>query len=906
MLSRFFSNEPKWQSPKARKRIEALADLKFDTKTDAEILLKLARDDSEPAVRLAAIACVHDIDVLMQIQKRDLDASVRDAALKHLHNLLGGKAGSISQAQRIEHIQRITTPATLAHLIHEGDVIEIRLAAIAQLQDEMYLDDIVRHSAVARLRLAAAERISSPKILEALAEISRQKDKNVYKAIRARLDQSSHAEKHQQALQEKRELLCQAMETHARGALNPLYAAKASSLRQQWQDLSAEPSDVLLSERFETAYATAFAQISEIVAREQRLADETQAREEMQESVSTLEATLGEYQGQEDFDLPSLSALRKTQRLRWELAAQLQTPSADLAKRYEAATLALDGLEQLLIQWQQDKAVVEATVTSLDSLNEEEKLLSLQTLKETLAGYTVFALPLPQLLQEVVTLTGSITLVDMPATIKAKVLSPAAQNKQAAREALQALLDTLSATIEAGNSREAAKQLRRTQEFARENHVQDARLAELADRVHELKSWAGFAVQPKKEALIAAMQALVEHVMEPDDKADAIHALQEQWKALGVADAAVEQPLWETFKAAGDKAFEPCRVHFAAQRELRQQNLKKRINLCEQLSSYQAALPAVMDWKAHDTILRTARKEWQSYLPVDRQKIAPVQERFNQVLQALEGLLIDVQKKNESEKRELISKVQALLQNHDMRAACDQTKLMQQQWKGIGQAHPKVDRKLWDDFRAACDAVFAKRDADFKSRQEARDAAVTEANGLIDAIERLGISNHKIFNAELAQLEEAFNALSLPREKSDALRQKFNDSRLSKEQSCRAQLEQERLAQRENKVSQWQNQMAPENNTEPQSANADAETEKAETLLLDLEIMLGLPSPETQQTARRERQIALLQKKGLRSSAEGNPATSLVNEFFKTGPIAAERSAALATRLRAVLEKTES
>ncbi|MDI1302950.1 MAG: DUF349 domain-containing protein [bacterium] len=903
MLSRLFSSVPKWQSPKAQKRIEALAELKPGNEKDAWVLLKLAREDGEPAVRRAAVKYLHDFDVITQIQKRDLDASVREAAAGRLHDLLAGKDGTaLPLAQRLEHIQRITTPVTLVHLIREGDVVEVRLAAIAQLQDEMYLDDIVRHSSVARLRQAAAERITTPKILEALAEVSRQKDKNVYKAIRARLDHISQGEKQQQLQQEKREALCRAMEAHSRAALNPLYAAKASSLRQQWQDLDAEPAPVELSERFETAFAIAFAQVSEIAAREQREADETQAREEMQESVSTLETTLGEYQGQEDFDLPSLAALRKTQRLRWDLAAQLQTPPGDLAKRYEKASHALDGLEQLLSQWQQDKAVIETTVAALDTLGAEDKALSLQTLKETVAGYQAFALPLPALLQDVITLTGSVAV-----TAKEKAPSPAAQDKQAARETLQTLLATLTATVDAGNSRDAARQLRKTQEFAREHHVQDARLAELAERVHELKSWAGFAVQPKKEALIAQMQALIEREMEPDDKADAIHALQESWKALGVADSAVEQPLWETFKAAGDKAFEPCRVHFAAQRELRQQNLQKRLTLCEQLESYQAALPAVMDWKNHDSIVRTARREWQSLMPVDRQKNQPVQERFNKVLQMLEDLLHEEQKKHEAGKRALIATVQALADSADLRAACDQTKLLQQQWKGLGQANPKADRKLWDNFRTACDVVFARRDAEFKTRQDTRDAAVTEAGRLIAATENLGVTagsesaNSKTISAELAQLDEAFRALSLPREKSEALRQTFSAARQHIEHALRTRAGQEHLARRESTVSDWESGIAL-----LRYDDAPLHTEKAETLMLDMEIMLGLPTPEAQQSARRERQIVLLQKKGLRSRAEDHQANALLKEFLKTGPLAEEAVAPLAARLRVVLEKTGS
>ena len=241
MISPLFTAEPKWQNPKPQKRIEALSELDLGNDKDAEILLALARDDSESAVRREAVKFLRDMDALTQIQNRDSDAGVRDDAAQRLNHLLAGKTTPpLPLELRRDRLQRITTPSTLMAVINEAGDMELRLAAIAQLHDETYLEDIVRHSAIAHLRLAAAERIHDPARLEALAELMRQKDKSVYKTIRQRLDQRTNTEKQARALQEKREALCLGMENHARSVLSPLYAAKAESLRQQWQELSAE------------------------------------------------------------------------------------------------------------------------------------------------------------------------------------------------------------------------------------------------------------------------------------------------------------------------------------------------------------------------------------------------------------------------------------------------------------------------------------------------------------------------------------------------------------------------------------------------------------------------------------------------------------------------------------------
>lgn len=887
MLGRLFRSTPKWQSPKSQKRIEALAELDPGIEKELQILLKLARDDSEPAVRREAVRHLFDLEVIAQIQKRDLDASVRDAASQRLLDLINGSAKSpLGQEQRLQGIRRLATPSLLVQVVRDADHIDLKLAAVSEIRDEMFLDDIARHSSIARLRLAAAERISTPAILEALAEASKHKDKNVYKSIRARLDAGHQQDKEARALQEKRESLCEAMEHHARAAMNPLYAAKAESLRQQWQDAGG-PEDAALAERFETAFALAWQQINEAAASAQRAANEAQAREEMQQAVLTLESTLQAYDGQPDFDMPALSATRKTQRLRWELAIELQAPSPSLAERYAAMEAGLDRLEEMLAQWQQDHLIIEASLARLPQTEGEEREQTLLALRQTLQVYREFGLPLPAPLREI---------PDSAANSGNGKAADAVQ-KTELQEKLKTKLDILAASIKAGHSRDAGKQLRKAQDFAREHQLQDARLGELAAELQELKSWAGFAVQPKKEDLITRMQALVEHEMDPDDKADAIHALQEEWKALGVADPAAEQPLWERFKAAGDAAFEPCRDYFAAQRELRQQNLEKREVLCRQLEDYLATLPAeaeaVLDWKQHEAILRAARQEWQQYHPSDRHKTRALQDRFHAVLDALEKPLREARARHETRKRDIVARVQELLGSGDLRAACDEAKRLQQEWKGVGQAHPKVDHKLWKEFRAACDALFGKREAEYKARQASRDEAVQKAEELLAAYEALG-GDAAPANATVAgELETAFQALQLPRDKAQALRQRFNAARNKLQQAQREKAAQARGDKLEARIAAWQ---------QGASAGTDGGARVAE-LLLDLEILLELPSPADLQDARRERQMQRLQEKGLGRSDSEVP--ELMRELLQTPPAQDDKLPQLAARLRQILQRVE-
>lgn len=894
MLASLFRRPPLWQSVKPAQRRAAVSGLNPARSDDLNILLSLAREDADASVRCAALAVLTDPDTLHQLHKRDQDEGVRQAAADRLCQLLAAEStAALPLPERLGLLCRLDSPALLLSLIASDAELELKLGAIAQLHDEAQLETLARQSGIARLRLAAAEKLQDPVRQEALAAFSQHKDKAVYKLMRQRLDARAEQEKRSQQQQEKASALCQAMEAHARASLNPLYAAKAESLRQQWQELGC--TEACVNERFETAFATAWQQITAAAAAAQREADAAQAREEMQQCILTLEATLQAYQGQDDFDLPALAALCKTQTLRWQLASSLQPAPADWQQRYQQASLQLEKLQGLLLQWQQDQQ-------------------QLMTITASTAEHTTTAPPQTPVQQELLQLQQRYQRdypgLHLPQALLARLASTPRAPTAAADvgHEFKRQLEKLQQALSAGHSRDAGKLLRQAQDFARQHQLATTRLQELAEQLRELQSWAGFVVQEKKQALIARMQALLQHDMEPDDKADAIHALQEEWKALGGSQASGEKVLWEQFKAAADLAYEPCRQHFALQRELRLQNLQKRQQLLAQLQDWQQSLPREangaiaiqgMDWKQLDDILRTARAEWQRYQPCERQQGQILQKEFQALMNALDSLRQSHQDGVAAAKRELIARMQALQALDDVRAACNQAKQLQQDWKPLGQAHPRLDHKLWQEFRLACDAVFARRDADQQARQQAEQEQLQQAQDLLQAYANCNAqlqaaaadtsdsARHQTLQAEAARLEQAFAGLSLPRTQAATWQQRMKTLHAQNRQAVQTWQQQQQQARLQARLAAWQ---------------AQAESlspEQAQQQMLDLEILLDLPSPAALQGLRQARQMQRLQSHGLRRGGR-DEAQTLLTQFLGKG-VAAAQQEDLRARLLAVL-----
>lgn len=884
MLS-IFRRTPKWQSPKADVRIEAIKNLQPDNADDAAILLTLARDDSDATVRQQAVSTLNDLDILSQIHKRDADEKVRQAASLRLQAALTGKTTPALAVQiRLSYLDRLIGDPLLLNIVQEADDIELRLKAISCITHEASLAQIVQEIPLARIRQAAAEGIKNEALLESLVKLMQAKDKNTYRTLKTRLDALTDARKSQQQHQQKLDALCTAMESHAKAALNPLYAAKAESLHQQWQDITKTSSDTVFIERFETAYDTTQAQLKEIHQAEQLAADTAQAANEQKLCLEALEASLQQYQGQEDYSSPALAALKKTQKIRWDYAAQFITPTPAQTLKYEQLIQKLDTLESLLQQWQADRSTIEAMLQSFDAASEEEKSMLLQSIHAKRDEYLAFHLPLPLLLQAVPGLPAAIPVSDA-----------STENKNQHLKTLHELLDKVDADIKAGRSKQAAKQLKKARDFCRDHKISHTRLNSCAEKLRELQSWAGFAIQPKKEALVEQMKALISHEMDLDNKADAIHALQEEWKSLGVSNASIEQPLWEQFKTAADEAFEPCRLHFVAQRELRSQNYEKRKALFDQIQSYFESLPEKPDWKAHEAILKTARHEWQLYHPSDYQHTRALQEKFYALLKALEAPLQQARRDYEKEKRDLIAQAVNLVNEADNKKACDQTKALQQRWKTVGQAAPHIDHKLWLEFRQACDAVFHKREVENQSRQQKRDEQISQASTLIHAVEALLNEEPSTLASKLKEIDDTFRALDLPREQASALRQQFNTASKLVTQKIDAHQSAQQHEKINHSIAAWE------------ALELDTSLDKNEQLstfnlaLLDLEIMLEMPSPEAWQSQRRERQMQQLQSRGLRK-ASSNDAKTLLADILRTAvPKEAHQDAR--ARLFAILQK---
>lgn len=473
--------------------------------------------------------------------------------------------------------------------------------------------------------------------------------------------------------------------------------------------------------------------------------------------------------------------------------------------------------------------------------------------------------------------------------------------------------------------------------LARQVQALDAKLG-------ELKAWKDYAVAPKRTELIMEMEALVGSSEPPQALADRIKDLREQWKTISKGIAGESTADWQRFNQAAEAAYQPCREYFEAQAMRRTENVERRKSLLQRLLAFETAQSGEhTDWRAVATVLREARQEWRQIYPVDRVSGKAVERDFEASLGRLQARLDEWQAQNVARKQELIQRAQALLTKEDGREAADLVKTLQRQWQEAGPGPRELEGRLWNDFRAHCDAVFQRRQLAFAEQTAALEAGKAQALALCAEAEQAATQSGPALlegAAKIPQWRAAFEALGeLPRADARALQNRFERAL----KQCQARVSQQRAADAARSfdhlleaarqiqtygwavaqssaspecaalktaaeayiagVAQWPKGSAPALKQAWAKADGavDSDLPANETALRMLcirgEIAAELPTPPEDQALRREYQLQrLVQGMGQGLEPTSNVWEALALEWVSVGPVAAAAHESLLAR----------
>jgi hypothetical protein len=757
--------------------------------------------------------------------------------------------------------------------------------------------EFVLHSQFADARLIAAQHLHSKDVLERVLPAMRNADRRVAKLIQGRLDALMADQQGREQAQ-----LCIARAEKLAGE-QQLLPNQVVDLDHAWALVKNLPQELQAS--YDAVRAKLAARLSrqadlqhEVLVRTmhlRELAHGASAMEaaELTDLLDRIEREVAEYFAEEEAAALPKNLLSDFTALHAQCKAVLAT--LDQAKE------ALQAREALLHQWEAGHDL------KADSLK-----------AQWAAAPAIAADGQGQLLQQ---------RFDALLAGMAQVQESVRQEARAARESLGEILDAFEKAVQEGVVRTAL-------ELEKQAHAHEARklpisagdaarLTRLRGDLRKLQGWAKWGGNISREELLKAAEEMAGKKLPVTELAKKIGDLRERWKALDQSAGPSPKELWDRFDAACTTAYAPAAAHFKKLGEERQANLQAAEALLAQIRQYPQdhdLQAADVDWKAVAAFATRTAQNWHRLGVVERKEKKRLDKEYDQAMKALQGPLAQQQSQEAEQRQALIAEVQALVPAE--RATLDKIKVLQERWQQRAKALPlerKQEQALWQQFRAACDALFAQRKehaagADAERKQHlaekealcaALEAATGESAGAIGKLmretrERWGKAGY-VPRAQEARIEARFAAANAALSKRlDQIKREAAQAEQGalQEKMRLCQVLEQALAEGKDEApvtaEQWQAVPPVSGETErilkkrfdaglvalqKKDAAYAAQLEKNRATLLQnllrFEIVAGLDSPPELSRERLQMQVAVLQST-LKNGASGNRQEALL------------------------------
>lgn len=931
----------KWQHKNPLIRLQWIDDLPNGNANDKQTLQYLAIEDPAIEVRLSALQKLNDLRFCLQ----HIEKYPHEQAKQLLIQLLASAADETLDNQQIAQILALfNSPYEQQQLIINCNIFQLAKNILAEINQQQALADIAIKAISTRVKELAIEKISDISQLKTLQKLINHK--NIQQQIRNKLKIHKKAEKQQQNIQQQLEKTCHSLETLAKLPCEDHYQIKLDLLVEQWDEIEHTNLKQLFIERYQTALQKCQHTLqahNEQQAKHQTIENNKQIQrsicDQLEKHIEKLKADANNYNQAETEKL-----LNQSQQ-QWEQSQQIIAPLSIYQRIYKQSSQQIAGyvnansnLSQVAEQLHQEmidnftdlplnilKSYISDKQDAIDNIHWPKnfsKPQNLQLMQDNLQQAKDL------LINFIKIQTEKRNYIDK----KTALLKNEISNR-----------NLLAANKLYGHIKKQIEQL--NQHFRTTEHE---KLQPIADSLQELNDWNEFATSPKKLLLCEKMEKLVEHPLTPGEQAKAVKNIQTEWKQLlssrfeNSANFDENEKLWQRFKVASNKAFEPCLTFYAEKDKQRANNLKQCMDICDMLEDFNTKTDwQKVDWKEVAKIDKTARQEWKNYFSVPASEKQAIYHRFKQIINQIREKLDEERNNNLLARKDLVNKAIQLDSLEQIETAIEKIKRLQQQWKQTGITFFKADREQWGLFKQACDNIFAKRAAQNQQQKQQLQLQLDEINQLLAEIRQLTehphdqlLQSHKNFINFKTLIEQKIT--DLPEHKQKASKNNLQKSceryesailqaQQKKSQAVQAAIEQavELCIQIENTLFQpgsadsqqlqqsfkqidlipenikkhlqlriaAATQINPESNDTPQKefiAQSKNNQQALESLAIQLEILCGIESPAGYKNARMQYQLDCLQK-GQQlprtNSEKYNKINNLIETWYAVGGV---------------------
>ena len=288
----------------------------------------------------------------------------------------------------------------------------------------------------------------------------------------------------------------------------------------------------------------------------------------------------------------------------------------------------------------------------------------------------------------------------------------------------------------------------------------------------------------KKLAIIEKINTLTENPDEINRGYNDFKALQQEWNELKEVPADKATSLWKTYQQAVEAFYDTLKLSNELRAYDFKKNLEKKAALCEAAEAlanetdiivafrklqqlhqdFRETGPVASDlreqiWTRFKEASTVINKRHQEYFEARKQKEEENLEKKTAICETIEGFNLD-ELKTFAEWNAMSEKITAL----------------QAEWKTIGYAPQKMNTKIFERFRAACDTFFTRKGEYFQSVRNNLNQNYALKLDLVEKAEALKDSTDwKATTDILVDLQKKWKEIgTVPKKYSDQIWERFN------------------------------------------------------------------------------------------------------------------------------------
>jgi len=287
----------------------------------------------------------------------------------------------------------------------------------------------------------------------------------------------------------------------------------------------------------------------------------------------------------------------------------------------------------------------------------------------------------------------------------------------------------------------------------------------------------------KKQAIVEELKALIDNQDDVSTNFPAFRDIQTRWKEVGPVPVQKFRNLNDSYQFQVERFYDMVRINH----DLRDLDFKKNLEAKEAFC--EAAEKLAENENVVDAFneLQKLHEQWKEFGPVAKEFRDSIWERFKAATAVInkryQGHFEELKSKqadNLVAKQGLCEKVEEIAAR-DITSSSEWNNLtkeiekIQAEWKTIGFASKKENQKIYDRFRSACDAFFAKKRAFYSEYKDSMNDNLEKKNAIVEAAEALKSSKEwKKATEEFIELQKKWKEIgAVPRKKSEQLWKRF-------------------------------------------------------------------------------------------------------------------------------------